>query len=93
MYTCLEESVSTQTRDSLILEHLPQVRIIARRIHERLPGNVSIDDLISSGTLGLIAGSSANLVMLMERGAPHGWRKEARAGEAARNRLVHTSGV
>jgi len=55
MYTCLEESVSTETRDSLILEHLPQVRIIARRIHERLPGNVSIDDLISSGTLGLIA--------------------------------------
>jgi RNA polymerase sigma factor for flagellar operon FliA len=55
MYTCQAEPVSTETRDALILEHLPQVRMIARRIHERLPGNVSIDDLISTGTLGLIA--------------------------------------
>ena len=30
-------------------------RLIARRIHERLPESVSIDDLISTGTLGLIA--------------------------------------
>ncbi len=45
----------TQERDRLILEHLPQVRLIARRIHERLPESVSLDDLISTGTLGLIA--------------------------------------
>ena len=44
-----------QQRESLILEHLPQVRLIARRIHERLPGTVCMDDLISAGTLGLIA--------------------------------------
>jgi RNA polymerase sigma factor for flagellar operon FliA len=37
------------------LEHLPQVRLIARRIHERLPVSVSLDDLISTGVLGLIA--------------------------------------
>jgi RNA polymerase sigma factor for flagellar operon FliA len=43
------------TRDELILEHLPQVRLIARRIHERLPVSVSLDDLISTGVLGLIA--------------------------------------
>jgi len=55
MYTCQAEPVSAETRDALILEHLPQVRIIARRIHERLPGNVPIDDLISTGTLGLIS--------------------------------------
>ncbi len=42
-------------RESLIIEHLPQVKLIARRIHERLPENVSLDDLISTGTLGLIA--------------------------------------
>ena len=42
-------------RDNLILEHLPQVRLIARRIHERLPESVVMDDLISAGTLGLIA--------------------------------------
>ncbi len=45
----------TDERERLILEHLPQVRLIARRIHERLPGNVSLEDLISTGTIGLIA--------------------------------------
>jgi RNA polymerase sigma factor for flagellar operon FliA len=46
---------SAQERDVLILEHLPQVRMIARRIHGRLPEHVSLDDLISTGTLGLIS--------------------------------------
>ena len=43
------------TREQLILEHLPQVKLIARRIHERLPISVSLDDLISTGIVGLIA--------------------------------------
>jgi RNA polymerase sigma factor for flagellar operon FliA len=42
-------------RERLILEHLPQVRLIARRIHDRLPESVSLDDLISTGTIGLIS--------------------------------------
>jgi RNA polymerase sigma factor for flagellar operon FliA len=42
-------------RERLILENLPQVRLIARRIHERLPESVSLEDLISTGTLGLIS--------------------------------------
>ena len=46
---------SSEERDRLILEHLPQVRLIARRIHERLPENVSLEDLISAGVVGLIA--------------------------------------
>jgi RNA polymerase sigma factor for flagellar operon FliA len=41
-------------REHLILEHLVQVKLIARRIHERLPVSVSLDDLISAGILGLI---------------------------------------
>ncbi len=45
----------TDARDNLILEHLPQVKLIARRIHERLPGSISLDDLISAGVLGLIS--------------------------------------
>lgn len=44
-----------EERERLILEHLPQVRLIARRIHERLPDSVNLEDLISAGTLGLIA--------------------------------------
>lgn len=42
-------------RDRLILEHLDQVRLIARRIHERLPQSVNLDDMVSAGVLGLIA--------------------------------------
>jgi RNA polymerase sigma factor for flagellar operon FliA len=33
---------------------MPQVQLIARRIHETLPGNVCLDDLVSSGVVGLI---------------------------------------
>lgn len=46
---------AAEDRERLILEHLPQVRLIARRIHERLPESVNLDDLVSTGTLGLIA--------------------------------------
>lgn len=46
---------TAELREELILEHLPQVRLIARRIHERLPASVSLDDLISAGVLGLIS--------------------------------------
>jgi RNA polymerase sigma factor for flagellar operon FliA len=42
-------------REQLIIEHLPQVRLIARRIHDRLPESVSLDDLISTGIVGLIS--------------------------------------
>jgi RNA polymerase sigma factor for flagellar operon FliA len=46
---------TAQDRELLILEHMPQVRLIARRIHERLPESVNLDDLMSTGTIGLIA--------------------------------------
>ena len=46
---------SAEQREELILEHLPQVRLIARRIHDRLPESVSLDDLISTGIVGLIS--------------------------------------
>ncbi len=38
----------------MILEHLPNVRWLAIRIHERLGGSVALDDLISAGVIGLI---------------------------------------
>lgn len=41
-------------RDILLMEHLPTVRYIARRIHERLPQHVDLDDLVSAGVVGLI---------------------------------------
>src|SRR5271156_3026123 len=56
MYSlAVAETIDENERERLILEHLPQVRLIARRIHERLPENVSLDDLVSTGVLGLIS--------------------------------------
>jgi RNA polymerase sigma factor for flagellar operon FliA len=46
--------MSRNERDALILENLPQVRLIARRIHDKLPETVSLDDLVSTGVVGLI---------------------------------------
>src|SRR5438067_4785335 len=49
------EEITNEERERLILEHLPQVRLIARRIQERLPESISLDDLVSTGVLGLIS--------------------------------------
>jgi RNA polymerase sigma factor for flagellar operon FliA len=49
-----EVTIAPADRDRLLLEHLPTVRYLARRIHERLPQHVELDDLISAGVVGLI---------------------------------------
>jgi RNA polymerase sigma factor for flagellar operon FliA len=41
-------------RERLLMEQLPQVRYIARRIHERLPRHVPFEDLVHAGVVGLI---------------------------------------
>jgi RNA polymerase sigma factor FliA len=41
-------------RERLILEQIPQVNQIARRVYQRLPGNVCLEDLVSTGIVGLI---------------------------------------
>jgi RNA polymerase sigma factor for flagellar operon FliA len=37
-----------------MVEHLPIVRLMARRIHERLPQHVPIEDLYRARVLGLL---------------------------------------
>jgi len=41
-------------QERLMIDHLPIVRFIARRIHERLPQHVPIEDLYSAGVVGLL---------------------------------------
>jgi RNA polymerase sigma factor for flagellar operon FliA len=41
-------------REALLLEHMPRVQSIARRIHERLPRQVPLEDLVNAGVVGLI---------------------------------------
>jgi RNA polymerase sigma factor for flagellar operon FliA len=43
-----------EERERLLMEQLPQVRYIARRIHERLPRHVPFEDLVHAGVVGLI---------------------------------------
>ncbi len=44
----------SEERDRVLMEQLPQVRYLARRIHERLPRHVPLEDLIHAGVIGLI---------------------------------------
>jgi RNA polymerase sigma factor FliA len=47
--------ITVSERERLILENMPQVKLIARRIHDRVPNSISLDDLISTGVVGLIS--------------------------------------
>jgi RNA polymerase sigma factor FliA len=49
-----EINQSEKQFDDLLLEQLPQVKFIARRIHERLPQHVPFEDLVNAGIVGLI---------------------------------------
>jgi len=48
------EQVLTAEQERVLLEHLPMVRFHARRIHEKLPQHVDIEDLVSAGVVGLM---------------------------------------
>jgi len=54
-YATESTTITTEERDRLILEQLPQVNWIALRIHDKLPANIQLDDLISAGIVGLVA--------------------------------------
>lgn len=45
---------TNEEEEQLLLEHLPIVRYLARRIHERLPHHVEMEDLVSAGVVGLM---------------------------------------
>ena len=47
-------AVLSGEQERVLLEHLPIVRFLARRIHERLPQHVDIEDLVSAGVVGLM---------------------------------------
>jgi RNA polymerase sigma factor for flagellar operon FliA len=50
----LSKEVEAAERERLLLEHLPQVQYVARRIHGRLPQQVLLEDLVHAGILGLM---------------------------------------
>jgi len=46
--------LSSAERDAQVMENLPQVKYIARRIHNRLPEHIPIEDLVNAGIVGLL---------------------------------------
>jgi len=43
-----------EERDRLVMENLPQVNFIARRLHNRVPEQVQLEDLMNAGIVGLL---------------------------------------
>jgi RNA polymerase sigma factor for flagellar operon FliA len=46
--------IDPAVRETLLTKHLSDVRYIAQRIHERLPVQIPIEDLVHAGIIGLI---------------------------------------
>jgi len=46
--------ITPDQKDKLILEYSPLIKFIAQKIAVRLPSNIELDDLISSGVIGLM---------------------------------------
>jgi RNA polymerase sigma factor FliA len=49
-----EALIDSAERERLLTDHLPDVRYIAQRIHDRLPVQVPLEDLVHAGIIGLI---------------------------------------
>jgi RNA polymerase sigma factor for flagellar operon FliA len=47
-------TVDEELRNRILMEQMPQVRYIARHIHDRLPQHVPLEDLVHAGVLGLM---------------------------------------
>ena len=47
-------ATNLDTRDQLVIDHVPLVKSMAQRLAQRLPSQVEMNDLISVGVLGLI---------------------------------------
>lgn len=46
--------LTSQQKDKLIMEYAPLIKFIAQKIAIRLPAHIELDDLISSGVIGLM---------------------------------------
>lgn len=48
------KKISPEEKNKLVTEYSPLIKFIAQKIASRLPANIEIDDLISSGVIGLM---------------------------------------
>jgi RNA polymerase sigma factor FliA len=52
-YTMISQ-LDEEERNRLVMENLPEVNYIARRIHNRIPKHVPLEDLMNAGIVGLL---------------------------------------
>lgn len=48
------KKLTTEDKNKLVVEYSPLIKFIAQKIASRLPANIELDDLISSGVIGLM---------------------------------------
>lgn len=48
------ERSDPEVRRELISHYVPLVKVVAKRVHQRVPRSIELDDLMSSGHIGLI---------------------------------------
>lgn len=53
-YKASPNNLTQKQKDKLVLEYAPLIRFIAQKIAMRLPSNIELDDLMSSGVIGLM---------------------------------------
>jgi RNA polymerase sigma factor for flagellar operon FliA len=46
--------ISSQVREQIVLEHEPLIRFVVNRLAVRLPNHIDLDDLYSTGAIGLM---------------------------------------
>ena len=49
-----KKKISVKKKNQIVVECLPLIRFIAKKISMRLPANIELEDLISSGVIGLM---------------------------------------
>jgi len=50
----IKKTLSIEEKNKIVLEYTPLIRFIAKKISIRLPANIDIEDLVSSGVIGLM---------------------------------------
>jgi len=53
-YKEIPNKITQEEKDKLVIEYAPLIKFIAQKIAVRLPSNIELDDLISSGVIGLM---------------------------------------
>lgn len=64
-YKAEPNKITPEEKNKLVIEYSPLIKFIAQKIAVRLPSNIELDDLISSGVIGLMDAIDASMTPLV----------------------------